>query len=82
MKQKFAALIGLNNLRRYIMNRETVRAISIPVLCLIYYKDAKHQDDTIDIGKIRDWFPELGKTKGGGSKNKLAEIANGGSGVC
>ena len=77
MKQKFAALIGLNNLRRYIMNRETVRAISIPVLCLIYYKDAKHQDDTIDIGKIRDWFPELGKTKGGGSKNKLAEIADG-----
>lgn len=77
VKQKFAALIGLNNLRRYIMSRETIRAINPPVLGLIYYKDAKHQDDTIDIGKIRDLFPELGKAKGGGAKNKLVEIADG-----
>jgi len=76
-KQQFAALIGLNNLRRYIMSRETIRAINPPVLGLIYYKDAKHQDDTIDIGQIRDLFPELGRAKGGGSKNKLVEIADG-----
>lgn len=77
MKQKFAALIGLNNLRRFIMSRETIRAITPPVLGLIYYRDAKHQDDTIDNGKIRDLFPELGKAKGGGAKNRLVEIADG-----
>ncbi len=76
-KQKFAALIGLNDLRRYIMRRETIHAINPPVLGLIYYKDAKHHDDTIDIGKIRELFPELGKAKGAGAKNKLVEIADG-----
>ena len=76
-KQKFAGVIALNNLRRYVISRDAMRAITAAVLGIIYYKDEKHKDDTIDIGKIRELFPELGKAKGGGAKNKLVEIADG-----
>lgn len=76
-KQKLAALTGLNDLRRYIVRRENIQAIRPPVLGLIYYKDAKHLDDTIDIGKIRQLFPQLGKAQNRGAKNRLVEIADG-----
>lgn len=76
-KQKFSALIALNELRRYVMTDANITSVTPPVLTLFYYKDAKHCDDTIDIGRIRSLFPQLGKAQSRGAKNKLVEIADG-----
>lgn len=75
VKQKFAALVSLNDLRRYIVKPETFAAIKVPVLVLIYYKDEKHQDETIDVAKVREIMPQLGSAAGG--KNRLVEVADG-----
>ena len=71
-KQKFAAVVNLNNLRRFIVKDATFEKITVPVLGLIYYQDAKHNDDTIDIAKVRKSFPLMKNPK-----NRLAEIADG-----
>ncbi|MFZ5630011.1 MAG: alpha/beta hydrolase [Spirochaetota bacterium] len=75
IKQKFAALVNLNNLRRFVVKPETFAAIKVPVLALVYYKDEKHQDEAIDVDKVREVMPQLGSAAGG--KNRLVEIADG-----
>ena len=78
-KQKFAAVVNLNNLRRYIVKKDNIERITVPVLGLIYFKDSDNRDDTIDIKKVRNYFPLLGKEflPAGNPKNKLVEIADG-----
>lgn len=76
-KQKMAALIPLNELRRFVVRDEIIEAIRPPTMTMFYYKDAKHLDDTIDVKKIRELFPRLGKKTGSGAKNKMVEIADG-----
>ncbi len=72
-KQKFSAVVNLNNLRRFIVDAEKIKSLEPPVMVMIYYKDAKHYDDTIDIKVIREWLQVPGKSQ----KNKLVEIADG-----
>ncbi len=72
-KQKFSAVVNLNNLRRFIVDKEKIRDIEPPVMVMIYYKDEKHFDDTVDLKVIREWLPVPGKSQ----KNKLVEIADG-----
>jgi len=74
-KQKFAALVALNNLRRFIVKPENFAAIRVPVLVIIYYQDDKHHDETIDLAKVRELMPRLGSATLG--KNRLLEIADG-----
>lgn len=78
-KQKFAAVVNLNNLRRYVVKKDNIEKIAPPVLALIYYKDSEHHDDSIDIKKVRNLFPLLGKVAhpAGNAKNRLVEIADG-----
>lgn len=75
IKQKFAALVNLNNLRRFVVKTETFAAIKVPVLALVHYKDDKHQDEAIDVAKVREVMPQLGSAATG--KNRLVEIADG-----
>jgi len=79
MKQKFAAVVNLNNLRRYVVKKDNIEKVAAPVLGLIYYQDSEHYDDAIDLKKVRNLFPLLGREKhpGGNAKNKLVEIADG-----
>lgn len=72
MKQKFAAVVNLNNLRRYVVKKDTFEKITVPSMAMIYYQDADHNDDAIDIRKVRNYFPLLKN-----AKNKLVEIADG-----
>ncbi|GAB4440180.1 MAG: alpha/beta hydrolase [Turneriella sp.] len=75
VKQKYAAVAHLNNLRRYIVKPATFESIRIPVLVLVYYRDAQHKDDTVDLEIIRETMPRLGSAASG--KNRLVEIADG-----
>jgi pimeloyl-ACP methyl ester carboxylesterase len=79
VKQKFAALIGLNNLRRFVVTQKHIGQISMPVLTLVYYKDDQHKDTTIDLKKVRALFPHLGlsSARGVNPHNKLVEVADG-----
>jgi len=72
VKQKFAALVNLNNLRRFVARKENFERITVPVLGLVYYQDKEHKDEAIDIRKVRGSFPLLKNPK-----NKLVEIADG-----
>ncbi len=75
IKQKFSALVNLNNLRRFVVKPETFAAIKAPVLTLVHYKDEKHQDEAIDVAAVRKLMPQLGSSQAG--KNRLIEIADG-----
>lgn len=75
LKQKYAAIINLNNLRRFIVKPETFASILCPVLVLYYYKDEQHKDDTVDLKAIEYWFPRIGSTPLG--KNRMLAIADG-----
>jgi pimeloyl-ACP methyl ester carboxylesterase len=72
VRQKFAALVNLNNLRRFVVRRENFERITAPVMGLIYYQDAEHKDEAIDIRKVRESIPLLKHPK-----NRLVEIADG-----
>lgn len=75
IKQKFAGLVNLNDLRRFIVKDETFAAVKVPVLVLVYYKDEQHKDETIDVAALRELMPKLGSAAYG--KNRLVEIADG-----
>lgn len=75
LKQKYAAIVHLNNLRRFIVKPETYAAIVCPVMVLYYYKDEQHKDDTVDLNAIEYWFPRIGSTPLG--KNRMLAIADG-----
>lgn len=72
-KQKFSAVVNLNNLRRYIVDADKIKNLAPPIMVMVYFKDEKHLDDTIDIKVIREWLQVPGKSQ----KNKLVEIADG-----
>ncbi|AFM13296.1 alpha/beta hydrolase [Turneriella parva] len=72
-KQKFSAVVNLNNLRRYIVEPDRIKNLEPAIMVMVYFKDEKHYDDTIDIKVIREWLQVPGKSQ----KNKLVEIADG-----
>lgn len=65
--------MNLNNLRRYIVDADKIKNLAPPIMVMVYFKDEKHLDDTIDIKVIREWLQVPGKSQ----KNKLVEIADG-----
>jgi pimeloyl-ACP methyl ester carboxylesterase len=71
--QKFSAVVNLNNLRRYIADKDRTANIESPLMVMVYYKDDRHHDDTVDLKVIRNWLAVPGKSK----KNRLVEIADG-----
>lgn len=75
VQQKFAALVNLNNLRRFVVTDDTLKRITCPTLVLVHYRDETDKDDTIDLAKIRTSLPLLGSASQG--KNRLVEIADG-----
>ncbi len=70
-KQKYAALIPLDRLRRSIANEEMYRSVRAPVLLLHYYKDEQHQDDVASVPAMRAAFALFAD----GQPNPLSRLA-------
>jgi pimeloyl-ACP methyl ester carboxylesterase len=72
-QQKTAALVNLNNLRRFVVDGNKIAGISVPALAIYYFKDEAHQDNLIDISVVRAWLQVPGISE----KNRLLEISDG-----
>jgi pimeloyl-ACP methyl ester carboxylesterase len=61
-RQRFRAMLPVDDLRRIIAVDETARAVRAPVELLYYYADPHHQDSVVSVPAMLDFFK---KTSGG-----------------
>lgn len=75
--QRYAALLNLAALRRYIVTPETLAAVTEPVLMLDYYKDPEHQDTVVSIDAVHEAYASFGGPRGNNPASGLVDVADG-----
>lgn len=75
-QQKYAALVPLDRLRRYIVGEETFQAVTCPVLLMYYYKDEEHQDAVVSVPAMRAAFDQFGRAGRPHPLNRQVAVAN------
>jgi len=75
--QRYAALLNLAALRRYVATPETFAAVTEPVLMLDYYKDPEHQDTVVSIDAIHAAYASFGGVRGPDPASGMADVSDG-----
>lgn len=69
-KYRMEATVYLQQLVEATMNKETFKNVTTPVFLGYYYKDDKHQDETVVVGAMLKMFDQLGT-----STDRKAKVA-------
>ncbi len=77
-KYRLEGLVSLQNFLDFSMSENTFEKVKIPVLSLLYFKDEKYQDSTVNVKAIRKMFGSLGTLP---SQKELVELPNVGNHV-
>ncbi|MCB1174192.1 MAG: alpha/beta fold hydrolase [Leptospiraceae bacterium] len=64
LRQRYDALLNLEDLRDYIVSGDTFQKVKAPVLLVYYYKNEQEQDDVASVAAMRDAFAIMGQNKG------------------
>lgn len=62
-KYRVESMVYLQQLLDITMNEETFSKVSCPTFVGAYYKDDKHEDNTVSVKAIKEMFPQLGSKK-------------------